>query len=166
MEFYFKDNFFSAGITEIVDTSENEQGYIDLKSAFGSSLDIYDASRNLIYSCKFRRFSTKWDVLNVDGNLAGTVRLRMSFLKKKYEYQSEAKGLFTIVSPAFSKDYTIYNEQEETVASFSKVSGIFSSGAYRLQNNSEHIDSYELIAVIMGVHSIQKRQNQAANSAP
>ena len=156
MELYFRDRFFSSGTSEIMDASGSELGHIDLKSAFGSSLDIYDSSRNLIYSGEFRVFSNKWNVLDPQGETIGIVRSRMSFLEKKFEYQAGSRGIFTITSPAFSRDFTIVDE----------VSGFFSSGAYRLHNNSSEIDSYELIAVIMGVHSIRKRQSQAANSAP
>ncbi|GIP42699.1 hypothetical protein J45TS6_11580 [Paenibacillus sp. J45TS6] len=166
MELYFRDRFFSSGTSEIMDASGSELGCIDLKSAFGSSLDIYDSSRNLIYSGKFRVFSNKWNVLDPQGETIGIVRSRMSFLEKKFEYQAGSRGIFTITSPAFSRDFTIVDEQGEVVAGFEKVSGFFSSGAYRLHNNSSEIDSYELIAVIMGVHSIRKRQSQAANSAP
>lgn len=166
MELYFKDRFFSSGISEIMDASGNELGYIDLKSAFGSSLDIYDSSNDLIYSGKFRVFSNKWNVLDPHGETIGIVRSRMSFLEKKFEYQAGSRGVFTITSPAFSRDFAIVDEQGDPVAGFEKISGFFSSGAYRLHNNTSEIDSYELIAVIMGVHSIRKRQNQAANSAP
>lgn len=166
MELYFKDRFFSSGTSEIMDASGNELGYIDLKSAFGSSLDIYDSSSNLIYSGNFRVFSNKWNVLDSHGETIGIVRSRMSFLEKKFEYQAGSRGVFTITSPAFSRDFTIVDEQGDAVAGFEKISGFFSSGAYRLQNNTSEINSYELIAVIMGVHSIRKRQNQAANSAP
>ena len=165
MELYFRDHFFNAGLTEIVDASGNELGHIDLKSAFGSSLDIYGPSSKLIYSGKFPMFSNKWNVLDPQGETIGIVRSRMSFFEKKFEYQARS-NLFTIVSPAFSRDFMIEDERGETVATFEKISGFFSSGAYRLQNISSNMDSYELIAVIMGVHSIRKRQNQAANSAP
>lgn len=164
MELYFRDRFFSSGTSEILDASGSELGHIDLKSAFGSSLDIYDSSRNLIYAGKFRMFSNKWNVLDPQGETIGIVRYRMSLLEKKFEYQAGSRGVYTITSPAFSRDFTIQNEQGETVAEFEKISGFFSSGAYRMQNNASEIDSYELIAVIMGVHSIRKRQSQAANS--
>lgn len=48
-------------------------------------------------------------------------------------------------------------------ASFRRTSGWFSSGAFVLDNQSEYLDTYELVAVVMGVHAINKRRN-AANS--
>lgn len=43
MHLYFKDNFFSSGITDIMDREGRVIGSLDLKSAFGSSLDVYNA---------------------------------------------------------------------------------------------------------------------------
>ncbi|MDQ0874615.1 hypothetical protein QFZ77_003274 [Paenibacillus sp. V4I3] len=34
-----------------------------------------------------------------------------------------------------------------------------------MSNQSEYLDTYELVAVIMGMHAIQKRQSAAANNA-
>ncbi len=43
MELYFRDNFFNAGRTDIVNARREPAGKLDLKSAFGSSLDVLDA---------------------------------------------------------------------------------------------------------------------------
>ncbi|MDN8590450.1 hypothetical protein Q0V21_16880 [Paenibacillus sp. 11B] len=46
MELYFRDNFFNAGYTEIMNHEQEQEqaGHLDLKSAFGSSLDVFDNS--------------------------------------------------------------------------------------------------------------------------
>jgi len=61
---YFKDNFFSAGKTDIWNEQMVSLGYLDLKSAFGSALEVYDAEGQHIHSGKFPLLSNKWDVLN------------------------------------------------------------------------------------------------------
>ncbi|MCM3781397.1 hypothetical protein M3231_00270 [Neobacillus mesonae] len=164
MELYFRDNFFSSGLTDIVDGTGNEAGSIDLKSAFGTSLDIYSSSRDLLYSGKFRTFSSKWNVHDPRGEIIGIVRAKMSFFTKKFEYHAGSRGIFFISSPAFSKEYTIEDESGKLAASFTRTSGFFGPGSYRLDNRSHDMDSYEWIAVVMGVHSIQARQAQAANA--
>ncbi len=95
MKVYFQDNFFSSGKTEIVDQNQQSLGELDLKSAFSSSVDVYDA--------------------------AGT-----------------------------------------RVASFARVSGWLWPNAFCLELHSPMLERYELIAVIMGMHEIQKRHNAAA----
>jgi hypothetical protein len=51
MKLYFKDNFFSSGKTVIWNERQDSLGEVDLRSAFGSSIDVYDA----IGSLKFCR---------------------------------------------------------------------------------------------------------------
>ncbi|MEK5057452.1 hypothetical protein ACFSVM_12780 [Paenibacillus shunpengii] len=165
MELNFRNNFFSSGMTEIVDGTGQEAGSIDLKSAFGTSLDIYGPSRDLVYSGKFRAFSGKWNVMDPEEEIIGIVRAKMSFLTKRYEYHAGSRGIYSITSPAFSKEYTIEDESGNVAATFTRTSGFFGPGSYRLDNLSSEVDSYEWIAVVMGVHSIQARQNNAANAA-
>jgi uncharacterized protein YxjI len=164
LKLIFRDNFFSAGQTEIVDEHSQPMGELDLKSSFGSSVDVYGSDGRLACAGKFRRFSNKWEVAAGDGRLLGTVRYRMSFFDKKFEYDAGARGIFRITSPAFSREYTIQNHMGREVARFGRISGWFSSGAYALENLSDELESYELIAVVMGVHSIQKRHQSAASS--
>ncbi|MEX2416026.1 MAG: hypothetical protein WD424_07765 [Paenibacillaceae bacterium] len=44
MKTYFKDNFFSAGKTDIWNEQLESLGYLDLRGAFGSALEVYDAA--------------------------------------------------------------------------------------------------------------------------
>ncbi|RAI92514.1 hypothetical protein DET54_110222 [Paenibacillus pabuli] len=88
MELYFRDNFFNAGYTEIMNHEQERAGHLDLKSAFGSSLDVFDNS-GLICSGKFRMFSNRWDVTSADGREWGVLRARFSFFSKKYEYMQD-----------------------------------------------------------------------------
>jgi uncharacterized protein YxjI len=137
-------------------------GQLDLKSAFGSSLAIYDQTGNLRFNGNFGFFSSKWRITLPDGAEIGLVRTRMSFLTKRFEYDAGARGVYEITSPAFSREYEVRSVSGELKARFDRINGWFEAGAYLLDNVSETLDSYELISVIMGVHAIQKRQRQAA----
>lgn len=160
MKLYFKDNFFNSGKTEILGEQKEVLGMLDLKSGFSSSMDVYDGSGTLVYSGKFPFFSSKWDITNPDGEVVGKLRSRMSF-SQKYEYTSSIMGCFQITSPAFSKEYEIHNENGGLIASFEKISGWFSSEAYCLNNHSLELDTYELVAVIMGMNAIKRQQQNA-----
>ncbi|MDR9855137.1 hypothetical protein RJP21_16085 [Paenibacillus sp. VCA1] len=165
MELYFRDNFFNAGRTEIVGANQEPAGMLDLKSAFGSSLDVLDADGNLACGGKFRLMSNKWEVTGADGGLLGVLKHRLSFLSKKFIYETEGRGIYEIFSPAFFKEYSITDESGIAVAQFEKVSGWFESGAYCLRNESGRLGSYELIAVVMGVHETNKRMANAHHAS-
>ena len=165
MKMYFKDNFFSTGKTEIWNEQQQLLGYLNLKSAFGSALEVYDAANALMYSGKFPLLSGKWQVFNSDHTIIGVLRNKFTFFAKKYAYDAYAGGDFSISSEAFSRNYEIHDEYGAKVAGFEKVSGWFSSEAYCLENTSEQLNSYELIAVIMGMNAIQKRHRSSAAGA-
>ncbi|NGQ96172.1 hypothetical protein G3578_13480 [Brevibacillus sp. SYP-B805] len=162
MKWYFRDNFFSAGRTDIVDAQENVVGVLDLKTAFNSSVDVYDDSGALKCSGAFPFFSNKWEVTGPRGDERGVLKTRMSFFTKKYEYTTTQGECYEITSPAFSRSYEIHDEDGTLVASFEQVSGWVWPSAFCLENFSNRLDSYELVAVIMGMHNIQKRQQAAA----
>lgn len=162
LQLYFRENFWNAGLTEILDGQEQKVGHLDLRSAFGSAIDIYGANGELLYNGRFPFFSGKWEVNGADGEQLGRLRSRLSFFSKKYTYETIGRGDYEIISPAFSKDYDIVDESEIVVAQFKQVNGWFSSGAFVLDNQCEFLDSYELIAVIIGMHAIQKAANSAA----
>lgn len=163
MELYFRDNFFNAGYTEIMNPNQEQAGHLDLKSIFGSSLDVSDNS-GLVCSGKFRMLTNRWDITSADGRHLGVLRARFSFFSKKYEYDAGSRGTYDVSAPAFSQEYDISGSGGRIVASFRRTSGWFSSGAFVLDNQSEQLDTYELIAVVMGVHAINKRRNSAASS--
>lgn len=162
MNLYFRDNFFNAGVTEILNEKEESVGHLDLKSAFGSSINVYGQNGQLLCQGSFPYFSSKWEVVNAVGNRLGVLRYRFSFFNKKFSYETEGRGHYDIISPAFSKEYEMFSDSGEQVVRFNQVNGWFSSGAFLLNNNSEYLDNYELVAVIMGMHAIQKRQRSAA----
>ncbi|WP_040950696.1 hypothetical protein [Gorillibacterium massiliense] len=164
MMLVFRDNFFSSGVTEIVDEAGERAGELDLKSAFSSAADVYDRNGSLVYSGKFPFFSNKWVVSDRNEIEVGNLRYRMSFMSKRYEYDAGGRGIYEITSPAFSKEYEIRSEAGVLVADFSKISGWFDSGAFALNNHSDQLDSYELVCVILGMHQIVKRHNSAAAS--
>ncbi len=163
LELYFRDNFFNSGLTDILDASEGHAGSLDLKSAFGASLDVYGPGGELAYSGGFGFFSSKWTVSDASGQEVGLLRERMAFFSKKYTYEAFGRGEYDILSPAFSREYEVVDGEGRQVARFDQVNGWFSSGAFRLENRSEELDSYELVAVIMGMHAIQKRDNARRN---
>lgn len=165
LNLYFRDNFFNAGVTEILDEQEVNVGHLDLKSSFGSAIDVYGQNSQLLCKGSFPIFSGKWEVTDADGGQLGVLRSRFAFFTKKFTYETEGRGSYEIISPAFSKEYEISDESGALVARFEQVNGWFSSGAFLLNNQSEHLDTYELVAVIMGMHAIQKRQSAAANNA-
>jgi len=162
MELYFKDKFFNSGISDIMNHDGEVVGSMDLKSTFGSSLDVFGHQGQIVCGGKFRSFSNRWIISDERDGQLGVLRRRMSFLTKKYEYDTGNRGVYEITSPAFSKEYSIQRSNGEIVASFAKVSSWMQTGAFRLFNDSKELDSYELVVVVMGVHEIQKRDSQNA----
>ncbi|BFH63436.1 MULTISPECIES: hypothetical protein [Paenibacillus] len=158
MDLYFRDNFFNAGYTEIINERHEPAGSLDLKSALGSSLDVIGADGTVACSGRFRMMSNKWEVRGPESRLLGVLRHQLSLMSKKFIYETEGRGIYEIFSPAFSKEYSIADESGVAVARFEKINGWFESGAYCLRNGTERLGSYELIAVVMGVHETNKRE--------
>jgi uncharacterized protein YxjI len=159
---YFSDTFFSTGKTDILTEEEEKIGEIDLKSMFSSSVDILNGKQEVLVSGKFPMLGIHWKVLDRDGTELGKLKEKFAFFSKKYSYEAYDRDTFFIDSELFSKEYVIKREADEAViATFKKVSGIFSSAAYELDNHSNTLTSPELIAVIMGVNAIQKRNNSS-----
>ncbi|UJF34518.1 hypothetical protein [Paenibacillus hexagrammi] len=161
MRLYFRDNFFYAGQTDILNESNERIGEVDLRSAFGSSLGVFDQTGQQRYTGKFPVFSNKWVVSDGFEEERGVLRYRFSFFTKRYEYYSQNKGVFEITSPAFSREYEVRSEDGRLAATFEKVNGWFSASAYCLENFTDELDSFEWVAVILGMHEIQKRHNSA-----
>lgn len=166
MELYFNDRFFSTGQTDIMDEGGSPAGMLDLEHMLTSSISVFAQDSSLRCTGKFRLMGSSWEVSGSAGEELGTLRPKFSLFSKRYEYDAGYRGIYMIESPAFSQDYAILDQRETTVATFQKVSGWLQPGAFRLQNHASELDSYELVAVIMGVHSIQKRSsnNHAAHS--
>lgn len=162
MELYFSDRFFSTGVTDIMDETGHSVGSMDLESMLTSTLSIYGPDSKPRYSGRFRFLSTGWEVWDEAGQEIGFLRARFSMFSKRYEYDAGHRGVYEIEAPAFSHDYDILDERELTVATFQRVSNWLQAGAFKLMNHSDRLDDYELIAVIMGVHSMQKRNRNHA----
>lgn len=158
---YFKDNFFSTGTTEIYNEAKEIVGMLDLKSTFTSGIDVLDSKGNIIVSGKFPMLGMKWRVYDNKENELGSLKAKFSLFTKKFEYDAYRRGLFSITSEAFSKEYELF-ENDVVLAKFEKINGFFSSPAYQLTNSTERFTNEELIAVVMGVNAIQKRQNNNA----
>ncbi|MFC4101175.1 LURP-one-related/scramblase family protein [Paenibacillus xanthanilyticus] len=158
MELYFRDNVFNSGTTAIMNANQDQVGEVDLRSTFGSSLEVFDGAGGSLYSGGFPFFSGKWTITGADGAERGRLRGRMSFLSKKFEYEAYGRGIFDIEAGAFSSEYEIRDGQGQLAATFEKVSGWFSSSAYRLSCEMTAVDAFEWVAVILGLNEIQKRQ--------
>ncbi|WP_308635812.1 LURP-one-related/scramblase family protein [Paenibacillus silvisoli] len=163
MNLYFRDNFFNAGTTEILNEQQEQVGHLDLKSSFGSAIEVYGQDARLLFSGSFPFFSGRWEISGANGEQLGVLKSRFAFFKKKFTYETEGRGSYEILSPAFSKEYEIFDESGGLAARFEKINRWFASGAFVLNNHSSQLDTYELVAVIMGMHAIQKRQ-QASSS--
>ncbi|OWR30851.1 hypothetical protein CDO73_09695 [Saccharibacillus sp. O23] len=162
MELYVTDNFFNMGRTDILNAAGDPAGMLDLRSAFGSAVDIYANSGELLYTGKFRLMMRRWQIFDASGRQVGELCPRFTLFTKKFEYDAGDRGVYDIESPNFSKSYSITQDRAE-VASFERTSSWMLSGAYRLRNTSR-LDDYELVAVVMGVNAIRKRQRSASSS--
>ncbi|AZU63653.1 hypothetical protein [Neobacillus mesonae] len=162
---FFKDNFFSAGVTEIFNSEKEKVGELDLKSTFSSSVDVLDKDGRPAVSGSFGFFSNKWRVTTASGEDLGILKQIFTFMSKKYEYDAYGRGVYLIHSEAFSREYDIFDEQSNQIAKFEKVSGFFASPAFQLTNYSDKLSTEELIAVVMGVNAIQKRRSNNAATA-
>ncbi|MDZ5710802.1 hypothetical protein [Jeotgalibacillus haloalkalitolerans] len=161
---YFSDQFFSAGRTDIFNGEKEKIGTLDHKSAFSSGINIEDILGETVIEAGFGFFSNKWTIKRGEEEL-GFVKNALSFFTKKYRYFKNGQE-YEVESPAMSKEYTIFDSSRVAVASFRKVSGFFQTAAYELTNHSELFEADELIAVIMGVNAIEKRnRNSSAGGA-
>ncbi|WP_243292273.1 hypothetical protein [Bacillus sp. FJAT-47783] len=158
---YFSDNFFSSGLTDIYNEQKEKVGSLDLKSAFSSTVDVIDLTGTVLLKGKFPFFSNKWMVLD-DSNELGVLKQKLSFFSKRFEYTAYHRGVYEIESDAFSKEYRMVDDNKQEIAVFEKISGFFQSPAFRLINYSSNLSNEELIAVVMGVNAITKRNQSAA----
>ncbi|ANC77271.1 hypothetical protein ABE65_010835 [Fictibacillus phosphorivorans] len=160
---YFEDTFFSSGKTDIYNAEHQKQGVLDLRSAFSSGVSIEDASGRLIVEGNFPFLSGKWVVKQSDGRELGVVKSSFALFSKKYHYITNVQN-YEIEAPAFSKEYTVFDENKEEVATFKKVNGFFQASAYELKHTSDRLLTEELIAVVMGVNAIEKRKRSSAGA--
>jgi uncharacterized protein YxjI len=162
---YFKDNFFSAGRTEIYNEAKEKVGELDLKSMFSAGVEIVDLDGSVKVSGKFPFFGVKWRIYDGQEQEIGALKQKLSFFSKKYEYEANERGTYFIKSEAFSKQYDIYENDTSIVAKFEKISGFFASPAFQLTNHSTLLSTEELIAVVMGVNAIQRRNNSNSSAS-
>lgn len=154
---YIKDNFFSAGQTAVMDEERQLVGSLDLHSMFSSKVSYQPLQSKNLYTAHFTVFSMKW-VIELNNQDIGLLRSKLTLFSQKYLYESFGKGTFRIESQAFSKEYSVYNDREELVATFKKINGWFESSAFRLENVTEELTNAELILAIMGVNQIQRKK--------
>ena len=160
---YFKDTFFSSGRTDIYNAEQQKRGVLDLKSAFSSGVSIENETGRVVVEGSFPFMSGKWIVKQSDGKELGVVKSAFAFFSKRYRYITNGHT-YEIEAPAFSKEYTIFDESKSEIATFNKVNGFFQAPAYELKNNSDALLTEELIAVVMGVNAIEKRNQSSAGA--
>ncbi|MBH0156305.1 hypothetical protein IHV10_08015 [Fictibacillus sp. 5RED26] len=160
---YFKDTFFSSGRTDIYNAEQQKRGVLDLKSAFSSGVSIENETGRVLVEGSFPFMSGKWIVKQSDGKELGVVKSAFAFFSKRYRYITN-DHTYEIEAPAFSKEYTIFDESKSEIATFNKVNGFFQAPAYELKNNSDALLTEELIAVVMGVNAIEKRNQSSAGA--
>ncbi|KAB8127458.1 hypothetical protein F9U64_17580 [Gracilibacillus oryzae] len=161
---YISDNFFSAGKTSIRNAQNEEIGMLDLKSAFKSNISVFDNNGSMLASGKFRPFSSKWIVYGPEQEL-GILKQKLFSFSKTYYYTTKGQDTYIIHSPAFSRDFTIRDKQENAVATFKRMNHFFSSPAFEINNTENRLQTEELICVVMGVNAIEKSNNAAAANA-
>lgn len=162
---YFNENFFSAGKTDIFNEAKEKVGELDLKGMFSSGVDVLDLQGNIIASGKFPFLSSKWKISNHATDEIGSLRGRFSLFSQKYEYDAYGRNTFLIKSGAFSKLYEIFIDETTIVCKFEKISGFFSSPAFRLESFTEELSPEELILIVMGVNAIQRRNDSSASTS-
>ncbi|WP_172195758.1 hypothetical protein [Saccharibacillus qingshengii] len=152
MELYFKDNFLSTGVTEIMDDSGAEIGRLDLKSVFSPSVDVYGRSGELFYEGRLQTVAPyrRWMIYDANGEEKGELRSKTSLKGRLFEYDAGRRGLYGIHAPFSLKEFTV-TENDQEVASFAKTNGWLSPNAYVLRSPSLRIEPYEWIAVVMGI---------------
>ncbi|WP_088042328.1 hypothetical protein [Bacillus sp. EAC] len=162
---YFTDNFFSTGKTDIYNEQKEKIGELDLISMFSSGVDVLDQEGNIRISGRFPFLSSKWKIYDHQAQEIGSLKSKFAFFAEKYEYEAYGRDIFFIKSEAFSKLYEIYKEETNLVGKFERVSGFFSSPAFKLTSYTDQMSSQELIAIVMGVNAIQKRRRSNGASA-
>ncbi|MRX74340.1 hypothetical protein GJU40_19665 [Bacillus lacus] len=161
---YFSENFFSAGKTDIYDVNKEKIGELDLRSMFTSSVDVVNHDGEVVVSGRFPFLSNKWKVYDELGAELGTLREKFTLLSKNYEYHAYERGYYTIDSELFSRQYRIEHDSSD-IGEFKLVSSFFSSPVFELKRRSNELSTSEMVAVVMGVHAIQKRKRQGNASA-
>ncbi|MGD6833708.1 hypothetical protein ACQCT5_16170 [Sutcliffiella halmapala] len=162
---YFSDNFFSSGETDIYTENKKVVGVLDLRSAFSSKVDVKTPDGEIVVSGAFAFFSNRWVVSNHREAEIGQLRKKMAFFKSVYEYHTNDRGVFRLENPAFSKEFTLYHPNENLAAHFKRINGFFESSAFELTNLCSDLSTEELVAVVMGMNEIKKREATQSNSA-
>ena len=96
----------------------------------------------------------------------GRVKSVFFSFSKKYTYHAFNRGKLSIESPAFSRNYIIYDDRNNEVATFKRINNFMSSPAYEVQNKTDFFTIAELIVVVMGVNAIQKRRRHSNKNMP
>lgn len=152
-DLYFKDTFFSAGESAILDEAGESVGMMDLHGLARAKIDIYGPEGELRYLAKLMPFLLWWKVMNPAKEELGMLTLQAALLKRKFKYDAGERGMYTIEAPAFTKEFVVTYEGAE-VASLIKTNNFWSySDAYWLHNESK-LDAYEWVAVAMGVNTL------------
>src|SRR5690606_35222992 len=114
---------------------------------------------------KFAPLTNQWKIFDQNNQQLGIVKPKFFSFSKKYTYTRLDDVMFFINAPALSRDFTVYYEKDDVVATFIRMNGFFSSASYEIHLHSS-LEMEELIAVVMGVNAIEKRKrSSSANSS-
>lgn len=161
---YLKDNFFSTGQTPVMNEARELVGTLYLHTMFTSKVTYNPIQSPNVYNGHFTLFSTKW-VIEMNEHEIGILRSKISFFNQKYSYEAYNKRSYRIESQVFSREYTIFNDKGDCVASFQKINSWFESSAFKLENYDGELTNAELILAIMGVNQIQKKRRASRSHA-
>jgi hypothetical protein len=154
---YFAGNFFDAGLTDIWDGEERRIGRLDLQDMFSAGVTVFDLHGIELAAGKFRFLSNKWLVTGKNGIEIGELRGRFAFFSTKFEYEHGRLGIFPIVAEPFSKEYAIDAPDGTPAVGLRKTNFFLGPASFELHNSSG-LPTAEWIAVVMGIHAIERRR--------
>ncbi|TMW70343.1 hypothetical protein [Alteribacter natronophilus] len=161
---FFSDNFFSAGKTPIYNEAGEETGSLDLQSAFNSNVDILSRNGEMLMQGSLAFLLNQWKITGDRGEETGVLKQNFTLFSRKFEYRAGSRGTYRIEGEPFSHQYTIAGEDGYMHGDFHRTSAFFQSGSFELINHSDVLTDEELIAVVMGVHMLNKRKRRRQNN--
>ncbi|KMK75277.1 hypothetical protein [Alkalihalobacillus pseudalcaliphilus] len=163
---YFREKFFSRGITEILDKDNHKIGYLELKSGFRTRASILDENQREMMRGELKGFTSKWLMEDYQGQELGYVKQNYWSWNKKYHYnKAQDDQAYLFQAPVFSEAYQIQDGDGQVVGEVKRVSFFFSAPAYELTNRSLELSTEELILAITGVNALNRMYNAAVTSS-
>jgi hypothetical protein len=157
---YISDNLFTAGLTSIENSHQEEVAQLDFSSAFTSKVAVTTRTGEILARGQFKFFSMKWLVFGPTDKQLGILKGNTFSFKKNFTYTTEGHT-YKIFSPSFSRDFTITDEKETVVATFKLTNHVLSvKNAFEVCNVTEELKTEEIIIIVMGINAIWKRRTK------